>query len=163
MTTPMSSDKARARIEALEAHVTQITVGRTATQAEHVRVHAEVQRTQQLAATPASRNEFRLIHPKTMPPQKFGQSREPSWLDWSENTMAYIEIMDADLSSALKQVENREAPMLQGEIDAFLLNDSHCVQLRRYFKLRTEGNAKTIIKAAQAEKVYVLVQWRRLS
>ena len=90
-----------------------------------------------------------------MAQEKFGQSSDPSWLDWSENTRAYIEIMDADLASALKQVENREASMLQGEIDAFLLNDSHGAQLPCCLKLRTEGSA-----TAQAEKVHVLEQWR---
>ena len=45
MTIPMSSGEARAGIEALEAQVTQITAALTASQAEHVRVHAELQRT----------------------------------------------------------------------------------------------------------------------
>ena len=104
-------------------------------------MHAELQRTQQLAASPASKSEFRLIDPKTMAPEKFGQSPEPSWLDWSENTRAYIEILDADLANDLNHVEDRQAPMLHGGIDAFLLNDSHCAQLRRYFKLSTKGNS----------------------
>ena len=161
----MSHDEARARIEALEAHVTQITAALTASQAEHVRVHAELQRTQQLAATPASRNEFRLIDPKTMAPEKFGSSPEPTWLDWSENTRSYIEIMDQEIANALKAVENRppESPVLQEEFDSLLLVDSHVAQLRRYLKLRTQGNAKTIVKAAQADKLNVLEQWRRLS
>ena len=117
----MSHDEARARIEALEAHVTQITAALTASQAEHVRVHAELQRTQQLAATPASRNEFRLIDPKTMAPEKFGSSPEPTWLDWSENTRSYIEIMDQEIANALKAVENRppESPVLQEDFDSF--------------------------------------------
>ena len=159
----MSSEEARSRLEALEAHVIQITAALTASQAEHTRVHAELQRTQQLAATPAPRNEFRLIDPKTMAPEKIGQSSEPSWLDWSENTRAYIEVMDADLANALKQVENREAPISQDEINGTSLNDSHCAQLRRYLKLRTEGIAKTIVKSAQAGQAHVLEQWRRLS
>ena len=161
----MSHDEARARIEALEAHVTQITAALTASQAEHVRVHAELQRTQQLAATPASRNEFRLIDPKTMAPEKFGSSPEPTWLDWSENTRSYIEIMDQEIANALKAVENRppESPVLQEEFDSLLLVDSHVAQLRRYLKLRTQGNAKTIVKAVQADKLNVLEQWRRLS
>lgn len=134
-------------------------------QAEHVRFHAELQRTQQLAATPASRSEFRLIDPKTMAPEKFGHSPEPTWLDWSENTRSYIEIMDQEIANALKEVENRppESPVLQEEFDSFLLADSHVAQLRRYLKLRTQGNAKTIVKAAQADKLNVLEQWRRLS
>ena len=175
MTTPMmSSDEARGRIEALEAHVTQMTTAftalqaehvaaLTASQAEHVRVHAELQRTQQLAATPATRNDFRLIDPKTMAPEKFGQSPEQSWLDWSENTRSFVEMMSMDLANALKAVENREAPIPQDEFDGFLLADLHVAQLGRYLKLRTEGNAKTIVKAAQADKLNVLEQWRRLS
>ena len=124
MTAPMmSSDEARGRIEALEAHVMQITAALTASQAEHVRVHAELQRTQQIAATPATRNDFRLIDPKTMAPEKFGQSPEQSWLEWSENTRSYIEILDLDLANALKAVENREPPVLQAEFDGFLLLD----------------------------------------
>ena len=159
----MSSDEARSRLEALETQVTQLTAALTASQAEHVRVHAELQRTQQQATTQAPRNEFRLIDPRTMAPEKFGQSSAPSWLDWSESTRSYLEILDPDLASALKQVENREAPVLQGEFDALLLNDSHVAQLRRYLKLRTEGNAKTLIKSAQADQIHVLEQWRRLS
>ena len=159
----MSSDEARSRLEALEAHVTQLTAALSASQAEHVRVHAELQRTLQQATTHAPKNEFRLIDPRTMAPEKFGQSSEPSWLDWSESTRSYLEILDPDLASALKQVGNREAPVLQGEFDAFLLNDLHVAQLRRYFKLRTEGNAKTIIKSARADQIHVLEQWRRLS
>ena len=161
--TTMSADEARTRFEALEAHVTQITAAIATSQAEHVRVHAELQRTQQLAATSGPKNEFRLIDPKTMAPEKFGQSSEPSWLDWSENTRSYIEIMDQDVANALKAVENREQPVLQDEFDSFLLADSHVAQLRRYLKLRTQGNAKTMVKAAQADKLNVLEQWRRLS
>ena len=131
MTTPMSSEEACARIIALEAHVTQITAALTASQAEHTRVHNELQRTQQMATNPAPRNEFRLIDPKTMAPEKFGQTSEPSWLEWSENTRAYIEIMDQDVANALKTVENREEPVLQAEFDNFLLVDSHVAQLRR--------------------------------
>ena len=103
----MSPDEARGRIEALETQMTQITAALTASQAEHTRVHAELQRTQQLSATPTFKNEFRLIDPLTMSPEKFGQSCEPNWPDWSESTRSYIEILDPDLASALKAVENR--------------------------------------------------------
>ena len=159
----MSSEEAVARFAALEAHVAQITAALTASQAEHTRVHNELQRTQQMASHSTPKNEFRLIDPKTMAPEKFGQSPEPTWLDWSENTRSYIENMDQEVANALKAVENREAPVLQAEFDSFLLADSHTAQLRRYLKLRTQGNAKTIIKAAQADKLNVLEQWRRLS
>ena len=81
MIAPMSSEEARGRIEALEAHVTQMIAALTASQAEHNRVQAELQRTQQPAASPASKNEFRLVDPKTMVPEKFGGTSEPSWLD----------------------------------------------------------------------------------
>jgi hypothetical protein len=150
MTTPMSSEEAVARFAALEAHVAQITAALTASQAEHTRVHNELQRTQQMASHSTPKNEFRLIDPKTMAPEKFGQSPEPTWLDWSENTRSYIENMDQELANALKAVENRppESPVLQDEFDNLRIADSHAAQLRRYLKLRTQGNAKTIIKAA---------------
>ena len=52
---------------------------------------------------------------------------------------------------------------MQAEFDGFLLPDANVTQLQRYFKLRTEGNAKTIIKPAQADRFNILEQWRRLS
>ena len=95
----MSSDEARSRLEALEAQVTQMTAALTASDAEHVRAHAELQRTQQQATTHAPRNEFRLIDPRTMAPEKFGQSSEPSWLDWAENEHEVL-YRDAGLRSS---------------------------------------------------------------
>ena len=47
----------------------------------------------------ACRLKDRLIDPKT--PEKIGHSSEPTWLDWSENTRSYIEIMDQEIANAL--------------------------------------------------------------
>ena len=33
----------------------------------------------------------------------------------------------------------------------------------RYLRLRTDGTAKTIVKAAQSSRLHVLEQWRKLS
>ena len=71
--------------------------------------------------------------------------------------------MSSASSTPIKTGENREAPVLQAEFDGFLLVDSHVAQPRRHLKLRTQGNAKTIVKAAQADQLNVLEQWRRLS
>lgn len=168
MTAPMSAEEARGRIEALEARVAQLADALTsatqrvvASEAEHARVHAELQRTQQMAG--ALRNDFRLIDPKSMVPDKFGQSSGPAWLDWSEGTRSYVEMLDTRLADALKSVENREAPVTKQEYEGAEINDQHAAQFRRYLKLRTEGNAKVIVKAAQSDRVHVLEQWRRLS
>ena len=58
----MSAEDAKFRIEQLEAHVIRMDTLLAASQAEHVRVHAELQK------NPVS-NGFRLIDPKTMAPE----------------------------------------------------------------------------------------------
>ena len=98
-----------------------------------------------------------------MGPEKFNGTSEPGWLDWAEDTRTYVEMLSPELAQALKKVENREEPVTDTEFDHELLTDSHVAQLRRYLKFRTEGNAKAIVKAAQANKHNVLEQWRRLS
>ena len=164
----MSVEEARTRFEALENRVLELQQGlATATQrvqtaeAEHQRLHAELERTRTLASAP--RSDFKLIDPKSMIPEKFGTKAGPTWLDWSEGTRAYVEMLDVHLAKALKHVENHEAPLTAEEVDQADVAVQSAAQLKRYLKLRTEGNAKTIIKSAQASDTHVLEQWRRLS
>ena len=58
------------------------------------------------------------------------------------NEKLIAEYMQWERENAVKQVENREATMLQGEIDAFLLNDSHCAQRRRHLKSGLKATPK---------------------
>ena len=118
----MSVEEVRTRFEALENRVLELQQGSaTATQrvqtaeAEHQRLHAELERTRTLASAP--RSDFKLIDPKSMIPEKFGTKAGPTWLDWSEGTRAYVEMLDVHLAKALKHVENHEAPLTAEEVD----------------------------------------------
>ena len=155
------------KFASLEATINNILGRLQASETEHARVHGEIERTK-VAATAAGTgsgggNEFRLIDPKSMVPEKFGAKDGPGWRDWSEGTRAYVEMLNVKLAAALKEVEGQEHPLSDEVIAAAGLPEQHTAQLGRYLRLRTQGNAKTVIKAAQSSYAHVLEQWRKLS
>ena len=98
-----------------------------------------------------------------MIPDKLGSKDGVPWRSWSELTRAYVEMLSPTLALQLKQVEGREQPLQEDEITTAGVPEQHAAQLGRYLKLRTEGNAHTIIKSSQARSEHPLEQWRLLS
>ena len=164
----MSAEEAQQRIAQLEDRVNQLLLRATSSEDEHRRTHAELERVASLAtALPGhaggDSREFRLIDPKSMIPDKLGSASGPQWRGWSEQTRAYVEMLSEKLADQLKAVEGIEQPLLPDWIEEAAVPRSYAAQMSRYLKLRTEGNANTIVKAAQARKEHPLEQWRRLS
>ena len=162
-TMVMSAEEAQARISQLEEKVNQLLLRATASEDEHRRAHLEMERMSSLAASAGGHKDFRLIDPKSMIPEKLGGAGGPGWRAWSEQTRTYVEMMSAELADHMKKVEGLDQPLLVAHIEEAKIPATHTAQLSRYLKLRTEGNANTIVKAAQARKEHPLEQWRRLS
>ena len=100
--------------------INRLTTIATATDAEHRRVHERLAKTQELMAqSPATggKGEFRLVDPKTMPPDKLGTDKAP-WEQWAEDVRACVENLNLPLSSHLKAVEGREMKLEAHEIES---------------------------------------------
>ena len=103
-----------------------------------------------------------MIDSKTMIPEKLGSNKSP-WRQWAEDTRAYVAMLIPDLAKKLKTVEGLEIKLAQLDIDAADIPESHAQQLTRYFTLRFEGNANTMIKASIERGEHPLETWRALS
>jgi len=161
----MTWEQALQVIELMQQQMTQLTARSNATDAEHIRVHNELERTQaQLAqnSTTGGRGEFRLIDPKTMIPDKLGTDKAP-WKQWAEDTRAYVAMLSPMLSKNLKTVEGRETKLESVDFDAAAVPEHHAAQLSRYLSLRSEGHANTIVKASIERNEHSLETWRCLS
>ena len=103
-----------------------------------------------------------MIGPKTMIPEKLGSSKSP-WRQWAGDTRAYVAMLSPDLAKKLKTVEGLETKLVQVDIDADDIPESHAQQLTRYLCLRSEGNANTMVKASIERGEYPLETSRALS
>ena len=161
----MTWEQALQVIEQMQQQITQLTARSNATDAEHIRVHNELERTQaQLAqnSTTGGRGKFRLIDPKTMIPDKLGTGKAP-WKQWAEDTRAYVAMLSPMLSQHLKTVEGRETKLEPIDFDAAAVPEHHAAQLSRYLSPRSEGHANTIVKASIERNEHPLETWRCLS
>ena len=159
----MSVEQAQHRIEQLEEKVNQLMLRSAASEEEHRRTHAELERSRAQVTTlaGASSKEFRLIDPKSMIPDKLGGGQ--AWRQWSKTARAYVEMLSPTLAEQLKAVEGRESPIAPDELNQAAVPEQHAAQLSRFLKLRSEGNANTLIEASQARREHPLETWRILS
>ena len=153
-TMAMTTEQAQQRFTALEQQISQLQQQlqssndlianlQTRTQAaeeEHRRAHTEMALMKGQLAN-GSKAEFKLIDPKSMIPDKLG-SDKTSWKKWAEDTRAYVEMLNPQVSLLLKQVEGKEAKLTQEELDSAGMPENHAAQLTRYLLLRSEGTFK---------------------
>ena len=155
----ISAEDAMARFQDLDQRYNALLQRVSASEEEHRRTHAQLE----ASRAQHTHGEFRLIDPKTMVPERL--SGRDQWRGWADASRSYIENLSTRLADLLKEAEGRSDPLSEAELIAAAIEEKHVAQLNRYLKLRTEpsSNPNTLIKAAQANKVHPLEQWRRLS
>ena len=101
----MTLEQAQAHIEALsqqvtvlaqqaqtqEDHIQHLIAKASAADETHRQIHQELVHTKALQSN--GKQEFRLIDPKTMKPEKLGVDKGPAWKQWSEDTRAFVEYL----------------------------------------------------------------------
>ena len=157
----MTWEQAQAHIDALNQQVNiltdqlqQLTTRAAAADTQHQQIHQELERTKVLLAAGGKGQEFKLIDPKTMCPNKLGT--QTPWKQWAEDTRAYVSMLSRPLANSLKLVEGREAKLTTAEIESAEIPEHHAAQLSRYLHLRSEGNSNTLIKASQERGEHAL-------
>ena len=171
----MTLEQAQAHIEALsqqvtvlaqqaqtqQDHIQQLVAKASAADETHRQIHQEL--VQAKALQPNGKQEFRLVDPKTMTPEKLGVDKGPAWKQWSEDTRAFVENLSLNLATELKQVEGRQEPLTEDDTALANINEAHAAQLSRFLRLNTEGHPNTMVKASKDKGEHVLETWRILS
>ena len=67
------------------------------------------------------------------------------------------------MAQQLKKAEGLETKLTPADIEAAAVPEHHAHQMTRYFSLRSEGNAYTMIKAPIERNEHPLETWRFLS
>ena len=138
------------QLEALRNQVTALTqqaqnyeARLTAADTAHQQIHQELVATRaQIATASANTNQgFKLVDPKTMKPEKLGPKDGPTWKQWSEDTRAFVEALNEELASALKQVEGREDPVTEEEFSLSGIPKEHAAQMGRFLRLNTTAKS----------------------
>ena len=142
-------------------HIQQLIVKANAADETHRQIHQELVQTKALRAN--GQQDFRLIDPKTMKPDKLGSDKGPAWKQWSEDTRAFVENLSTTLAKELKQVEGRDDALTEDDLANSNVADAHGAQMSRFLRLNTEGHANTMVKASADKGEHALETWRLLS